>query len=120
MTDNEDQNSDIEEEIEEEEETEVLDTRLQKSVNLLIKITKINKDKLKGLTLEEQFDRLDFLADNIPKTTKKTKKKNKPIVSIPVDIDAPKFGTINKNTAPNILFSASYNPIEVFKKSTEK
>ena len=119
MTDNEDQNEEIVEEIEDEEETEVLNPRLQKSVNLLIKITKINKEKLKGLTLEEQFDRLDFLAENSPKTTKKTKKKNKPVIPNPIDVDAPKFGTINKNSPSGVL-SISYNPIEVFKKTTKK
>ncbi len=119
MPDNEDQNEE-EEEIEEEEETEVLDNRLQKSVNFLIKITKIDKEKLKGLTLEEQFDRLDFLADNMPEATKTVKKKNKPVVPKPVDIDAPTFGKVNKNLPKGILFSASYSPIEVFKKSTTK
>jgi len=118
MPDNEEQNEETEE-IEETEETEELDTRLQKSVNFLIKITKIDKEKLKGLTLEEQFDRLEFWADNPPKTTKKTIKKNKPVVPNPVDIDAPKFGVINKNSPPGVL-SMSFNPIEVFKKSTQK
>ena len=119
MPDNEDQNEENEEEIEEIEETEDIDDRLQKSVNLLIKITKINKEKLKGLKLEEQFDRLEFLAENMPKPTKTKRKKNKPVVPNPLDIDAPKFGTINKNSAPGVL-SMSFNPIEVFKKSTKK
>jgi len=101
------------------EETEE-DTRLKKSVNRLIKITKIDKEKLKGLTLEEQFDRLEFLADNLPKKTMtSSKKKNKPIVPNPVDIDAPKLGVINKN-APRGVLSMSFNPIDVFKRKIEK
>jgi len=106
------------EENEEETETEDLDKRLQKSVNLLKKITKIDEEKLKGLSLEEQFDRLEFLADNMPKPTKSVKKKNKPVVPNPVDVDAPKFGKVNKSKEG--VLSMSYDPIEVFKKSTEK
>ena len=81
----------IEEIIEEPEEVEeAIDSRLQKSVDVLKKLTKIDEKKLEGLTLEEQFDRLDFLADNLPKTRKVTR--NKPIVPLPTDVDAPKFG----------------------------
>ncbi len=119
MPDNEEETEEIEE-TEEEEETEELDKRLEKSVNRLIKITKIDKEKLKGKTLEEQYDLLDLLVDLIPKSIKKVKSKNKPVVPNPIDVNAPKFGVINKNTPPGVLFSASYDPIEVFKKSIEK
>ncbi|GAF69495.1 unnamed protein product [marine sediment metagenome] len=120
-TENEEVNEEEEQDIEfvDNEETEE-DTRLKKSVNRLIKITKIDKEKLKGLTLEEQFDRLEFLADNLPKKTMtSSKKKNKPIVPNPVDIDAPKLGVINKN-APRGVLSMSFNPIDVFKRKIEK
>ena len=77
------------------------DTRLQKSVNRLIKLSKIDKEKLKGLSLEEQYDRLEFLVENIPKKTKtKIKRdKNKPVIPMPTDIDIPKFGRKVKNDA---------------------
>ena len=58
-----------------------VDKRLKKSVDLLIKLTKIDKKKLEGLSLEEQFDRLSFLSDNLPKTKKE---KNKPVVGLPM------------------------------------
>lgn len=107
------------EEIEEIEETEELDDRLVKSVKRLIKITKISEGKLKGKTLEEQFDLLDALVDLIPKETKKVKKKNKPIVPIPVDVDAPKIGRILKGSPPGVV-SILVSPKEVFGKIPEK
>lgn len=72
------------------------DKRLKKSIKLLIKITKIDEENLKGLSLEEQFDRLSFLQDNMPK---KKKSKNKPVVPLPIDLDMPKFGKKVKNSA---------------------
>ena len=85
--------------VDNEEEVIEEDTRLQKSIKRLIKITKIDKEKLKGLTSEEQFDRLEFLVENLPKKTKSKKDKNKPIVPLPIDVDSPKFGRMVKNAA---------------------
>lgn len=93
---NEEQNEEIEEVEEDIEfvdnEGNVENTRLQKSVNRLIKLSKIDKEKLKGLSLEEQYDRLEFLVENLPKKKKTKRDKNKPIIPLPTDIDAPKFG----------------------------
>ena len=82
-----------EEEVIEEEEVDKVDKRLLKSVNRMKKELKIKDEVLKGLSVEEQFDRLEFMADNMPKF-KKTK--NKPIVGLPTDADAPKIGRFAK------------------------
>ena len=66
-----------------------VDARLQKSVNLLIKQTNVDKEKLEGLNLEEQFDRLSFLAENLPK---QAKSKNRPVVPLPTDINEQPIG----------------------------
>lgn len=93
---NEEQNEEEEQEIEfvdsEGNVGEVENTRLQKSVNRLIKLSKIDKEKLKGLSLEEQYDRLEFLVENLPKKTKTKKDKNKPVIPLPTNINAPKIG----------------------------
>lgn len=78
-----------------------IDSRLQKSVNMLINLTKVEPEKLKGLTLEEQFDRLSFLRDNLPK---KRKEKNKPVIGMPINADAPKFGSIQKEGGKDIWY----------------
>lgn len=87
--DNEEDEDDIEEsdDGEEESDTETAstpsDSRLKKSINRMIKETGIDKEKLKGLSLEDQFDRLEFLLDNLPEEDTKKKRKNKPVTGMP-------------------------------------
>jgi len=82
-----DPNTEIEEEIIEKTEVEVddkdVDPRLSKAVEILIKSTGINKDKLKGKTMPEQFDLLTFYMENMPEKNKKTPNKNEPIIPLP-------------------------------------
>ena len=114
LTENEEVNEEI---IEEEviEEASPSDIRLQKSVDVLKKITKIDEEKLKGLTLEEQFDRLEFLADNMPKTSKR---KNKPVIALPTDVDAPKLGRkVSDSTGSGFML---FKPSEWLKKKRIK
>ena len=114
LTENEEVNEEI---IEEEviEEASPSDIRLQKSVDVLKKITKIDEEKLKGLTLEEQFDRLEFLADNMPKISKR---KNKPVIALPTDVDAPKLGRkVSDSTGSGFML---FKPSEWLKKKRIK
>jgi hypothetical protein len=71
------------------EETKKDDPRLQKSVELLIKQTNIDEEKLAGLSLEDKFDRLSFLYDNMPK---QSKSRNKPVVPLPINTNEPIIG----------------------------
>ena len=108
-------NEEVEEEVEEEDTEEiVIDKRLQKSVERLKKITKIKKEALEGLTLEEQFDRLSFMVDNKP-TIKKTK--NKPIIGLP-NTEALKIGRIVKNELGGSAFMI--DPLEWLKSDKKK
>ena len=76
----------IKEEIIEKIEPEVddkdVDVRLTKAVDILIKSTGIDKEKLKGKTMPEQFDLLTFYMENMPD---KTINKNEPIIPLPID-----------------------------------
>jgi len=83
-------NEEVIEEVDEVTEDVIVDSRLQKSVNRLKKVTKIKEKALEGLSLEEQFDRLEFMVENAPKKIKKTK--NKPIIGLPINVDAKQFG----------------------------
>ena len=78
-----------------------IDSRLQKSVGMLKTLAKIDDEKLKGLSLEEQFDRLTFYLDNQPK---KKKSKNKPVVGMPLDSDAPSIGRTAKEGNSKIWY----------------
>ena len=115
LTENEEVNEEIIEEEVEVEEVSPSDIRLQKSINVLKKLTKVDEEKLKGLTLEEQFDRLEFLADNMPKTSKR---KNKPVIALPTDVDAPKLGRkVSDSTGSGFML---FKPSEWLKKKRIK
>ena len=92
----------IEDETEEVEEV-IVDKRLLKSVNRLKKDLNIKDVVLKGLTLEQQFDRLEFMADNMPER-KVRKAKNKPIIANPIDTDAMKYGRAIANASGNDFY----------------
>jgi hypothetical protein len=83
--DEEEELEDEEEEDDEEEESSLDEQRMKKIINRMIKESGIDKTKLKGLSLDEQFDRLDFYMDNLPKPEKKKKipRKNQPPVGMP-------------------------------------
>ena len=104
------------EEIEEElieEEPEKEDPRLKKMVEMLIKQTGIEASKLKGKSLEEQFDLLSFYQDNLPKKKENTKVgPNKPIVGKPVHKKIPKIGRIIQKTQTSE--TRAYDPRQIF------
>lgn len=80
---------DLDDDVDDTTETEKSNPRLEKMVNILLKTTGIKKEKLKDKTLEEQFDFLNFFAENMPKRRKRT---NKPVVPIPSETDKkPKY-----------------------------
>jgi hypothetical protein len=68
-----------------------VDIRLAKMVDRLIKQTGVAKEKLKDKTLEEQYDLLEFLADNSPKPADK-KTKNEPVIPLPTNASDPTIG----------------------------
>ena len=70
------------------------DVRLKKSVDLLLKQTKLDPKKMEGMSLEEQFDKLSFLLENIPEPKKE---KNKPVVPLPTDPNQKKIGRVIKD-----------------------
>jgi len=71
-----------------------IDTRLKKSVAMLLKQTKIDPKKMEGMSLEDQFDKLSFLLENTPEP-KKTK--NKPVVPLPTDPNQKEIGRVVKD-----------------------
>ena len=102
-----DPDKEIEEEIIEKTEVEVddkdVDVRLTKAVDILIKSTGIDKDKLKGKTMPEQFDLLTFYMENMPD---KTINKNEPIIPLPAG-SVPQIGRkVKDNTGNFWLFKA--------------
>ena len=100
-------NEEVTEEEDEVTEDVIVDSRLQKSVNRLKKVTKIKEKALEGLSLEEQFDRLEFMVENAPKKLKKTK--NKPIIGLPTDLEEVILGTsVNqKEGGEGVFFKTS-------------
>lgn len=92
--------------IEVEESPEIVeDQRLQKSVDRLISITKVKKDALEGLSLEDQYDRLEFMLDNMP-VNKVVKTKNRPIIPLPTTVDKTLLGrSVSDKGGEGVFFS---------------
>ena len=78
-------------------------------VSRLLKETGVDAKKLEGKTLEEQYDLLDFLADNQVKPQRVSRNKPNEVAGQPAVVPKSEFGIITE-TGPKLL-KKEFNPL---------